>query len=288
MNERDDLGELLRAVYERQAQALESQLDRRLSRVLGVTQQRAARRLLKPALALVGLAAIFGSAWLYDLSQAGDSAGLVVLEAQYDRPKVVLREPGDPVRLTQQIAGVSEQAPTPYFVEPGPTTGVFRSPTEMDIQVGIADDKGNRFLVVDSQIVKRTPEGESSVIRDDLDEPSALAFDSEGHLLVLESGKGRIVRVQAIAGEIKSGSSVSVFAEGFAGSATSREGLSTQMMREEGLESQPRESVWPVYLTVNEAGEIFVGGRAAGGEAVVYKIGRKSFKWWKFYCLYQC
>jgi hypothetical protein len=142
-----------------------------------------------------------------------------------------------------------------------------------------------------SRIVKQTPQGETSVVIEGLDNASSLAFDSDGNLFVLESGKGRILRLEPVEGEIKAGSPVSVLAEGFGSPAVPIEDRAVRMMREEpshlGLELKPEERAEPVYLTVNERGEIFVGGQL-DGEAVVYKIGRRSWKWWKFYCFYQC
>lgn len=290
MSERDDLEELLTETRERHARALEQELDRRMSRLWRAPEHRLERQLLKPALALASVALLFLGAWLYDLSQPGGE-GLIVLDARYERPKVVLREPGDPVRLTQQIAGVPEQEPTLRLVEPGPLTGVFRAPEEMLVPAGLSDSAGNWFFIMDSKIVKVTPEGGSSVIAENLDKPGSLAFDSEGGLLVLESGKGRILRVEPKDDEIQAGSPVSVFAEGFASAA--REPKDIAAMHESKperltLELAPEERVGPVYLAVSKSGEIFVGGRAENGEAVVYKIARKKFKWWKFYCLYRC
>lgn len=290
MSKRDDLEALLKETHERRAQALEQELDRRVSRLWRVPERRFGRRLLKPALALASIALLFLGAWLYDLSRSGEPSTMIVLDTRYERPQIVLREPGDPVRLTQQIAGVPEQEPALRLVEPGPSKEMLRQ-LDIAIPAGIPDGKGNRFLIVDSKIVKITSEDESIVIAENLDKPSSLAFDAAGNLLVLESGKGRILRVEAIAGEIRANSPVSVFAEGFASSAREPEDIAA--MREErserlALELKPEERVEPVYLTVSKTGEIFIGGQASSGEAVVYKIGRKSFKWWKFYCLYRC
>nr|BAL54686.1 hypothetical protein HGMM_F17E10C16 [uncultured Acetothermia bacterium]BAL58328.1 hypothetical protein HGMM_OP1C023 [Candidatus Acetothermum autotrophicum] len=288
MSERDDLEELLKETHERWAQALEQELDRRVSRLWRASER--PRRILKPAFALASIALLFLGAWLYDLSRSGEPSTMIVLDTRYERPQIVLREPGDPVRLTQQIAGVPEQEPALRLVEPGPSKEMLRQ-LDIDIPAGIPDGKGNRFLIVDSKIVKITSEDESIVIAENLDKPSSLAFDAAGNLLVLESGKGRILRVEAIAGEIRANSPVSVFVEGFASSAREPEDIAA--MREERserlvFELKPEERVEPVYLTVSKTGEVFVGGQASSGEAVVYKIGRKSFKWWKFYCLYRC
>lgn len=280
MSERDNLEELLRETRERHARALEQELDRRMSRLWRAPERQLGRQLLKPALVVASVALLFVGAWFYDLSQSGGE-GPIVLDARYERPKVALREPGDPVRLTQQIAGVPEQEPTLRLVEPGPLTGVFRAPEEMLVPAGLSDSAGNWFFIMDSKIVKVTPKGGSSVIAENLDKPGSLAFDSEGGLLVLESGKGRILRIEPKDGEIQLGSPISVFAEGFASAARHDE-----EKFKEGL--QLEEHVGPVYLAVSKSGEIFVGGRAENGETVVYKIERKKFKWWKFYCLYRC
>lgn len=291
MSEYSDLEELLKMAHERRLHALERELDRRMSRLWRAPERQFGRRVLKPALALASLLLIFLGAWLYDLSRSWEASPIMLLDARYERPQVVLREPGDPVRLTQQLAGVPEQEPTLRFEESGPFTGVFRAPAGIVAAAGLADGKGNRFFIMDSRIIKIAPGGESFVIAENLDDPRSLAFDSEGNLLVLESGRGRILRVEPKEGKIKAGSPVSVFAEGFASS--SKELKDIAKMREErsehlALELEPKERVEPVYLAVNKAGEIFVGGQAADGEAVVYKIGRKPFKWWKFYCLYRC
>lgn len=290
-DKRDDLEEMLRATYERRAQALEPQLDRKMSRLWRAPEHRPARRLLKPALALASLAVIFLSAWLYDLSQSS-YAGPIVLDERYERPQLVLKQPGDPVILTQQIAGGQSTEPPERFVEPGPHTGVFR--LEQDIEPVLVDHWGRRFLIgASGQIVKWTVENDEikeEAVLEGLDHPISLAFDRDGNLLVLESGKGRILRMERIEGEIKAESPVLVVAEGFGRSVkTLRDrGESLKMLREEAPSQRDMErSAEPVYLAVSERGEIFVGGRL-DGEAVVYKIGRKSFKWWKFYCLYQC
>ncbi len=291
MNNRDDLEEILKTMYERRAQALMQQLDGRLSRVLKAPEHRPARQLLKPALALVSLAMLWLGAWFYDLSQSG-SVGPVVLDARFEHPQIVLQQPGDPVALTRQIAGLQSAEPSLRLVEPGLNTSVFRFYQE--IEASLSDSWGNRFVLEESgRIAKRTLEDEEikeEIVLEGLDHPNGLAFDRDGSLLVLESGKGRILRVEPVEGEIRVGSPVSVLAEGFGKSVALREDLSERMMRREhrALELGPEESVKPVYLTVSEQGEVFVGGQTETGEAVVYKIERKSFKWWKFYCFYQC
>lgn len=291
MSERDELEELLKRTQEHRLHALEQELDQRLSRLWRAPERQLGRRALKPALALASVALFFLGAWLYDLSQPWEASSFMIFDARYERPQLALRKPGDPVRLTQQAAGVPEQEPEPTmrFIEPGLHTGVFSE--KIAVSASLADEKGNRFFIADSKIVKVTPEDESSVIAENLSAPSSLAFDAEGNLLVVESGRGRVLRVEAVEGEVKAGSPVSVFAEGFARST--RELEDTKAMRESrserlAWELKPEERVWPVYLTVNESGEIFIGGQASSGEAVVYKIERKRFKWWKFYCLYQC
>lgn len=293
MNEQDDLEALLKRTREHRLHALEQELDRRMSRLWRAPERQLPHRLLKPALALAGIAVLSLGAWLYDLSQSGGASPIVLRDARYERPQLVLREPGNPVRLTQQIAGVPEQALPEHLrlVEPGVH---IRFEAERYTAV-VEDQAGNRFLAEESgRIVKRVLQGDEfkeEVVLEGLDHPNGLAFDRDGSLLVLEGGKGRILRVQALEGEITARSQVSVLAEGFGSSVVLREDMSVRMMREEPLrlnmELKPEERVRPVYLTVNERGEIFVGGQW-GGEAVVYKIGRKSFKWWKFYCLYQC
>lgn len=309
MSERDDLEELLQMAHERRLQALEHELDRRMSRRWRAPERQFGRGILKPVLALASVALAFLGAWLYDLSQSWEASSIVLRDARYEHPQLVLKESGDPVRLTQQLAGVPEQEPALRLVEPGLGTGVFRAPTEMLALEGLHDSKGNLFVIVGSkivkiapdkgnffviegpQIIKIAPDEESSVIAENLDDPRSLAFDAEGNLLVVESGRGRILRVEAIAGEVKAGSPISVFAEGFASSA--RESEDIEAMREHRPERldmgrRQEEHIEPVYVTVNKSGEIFVGGRAENGEAVVYKIARKSFKWWRFYCLYRC
>lgn len=288
MSERDDLEKLLQATHERHAQALERELDRRMSRLWRAPERKPIGPLLKPAFALATLALIFLGAWLYDLSQSG-GAGPIVLDERYERPQLVLKQPGDPVALTDQLAG--REAPPLRLIEPGPKTGIFR----VEIYTAVAADQaGNQFLAEKSgRIVKRSfKDGaiQEEVVLEGLDHPNGLAFDRDGSLLVLESGKGRILRVEPVEGEIRAGSPVSVLAEGFGKSVALREDLSERMVREEhllALELAPGERVRPVYLAVSERGEIFVGEQL-DGEAVVYKIGRKSFKWWKFYCLYRC
>lgn len=288
MSERDELEELVRTTQERRAQALEHELDRRMSRLWRAPERRFGRRVLKPALALASLVLIFLGAWLYDLSQSWEASSIVLHDARYERPQLVLRESGDPVRLTRRVAGMPEQEPALLLVEPGLHTGVF-APTEMLALEGLRDSKGDLFVTVGSKIVKIASDEESSVIAENLDDPSSLAFDAEGNLLVVESGRGRILRIEPKEGEVKAGSPVSVFAEGFASSAPEHRDI--EAMREsrlERLDVARTERVRPAYVTVNKAGEIFVGWWAENGEAVVYKIGRKSFKWWKFYCLYRC
>jgi hypothetical protein len=308
MSEHDDLERMLLKVSERRIEALERELDRKLSRLWRVTSQLTPRppslreggpgsawtvRLapstkglrVKIALALAGLAAVFVSAWLYDLSRSDRSAaGLVVLDERFDRPQLVFRGLGDPAVVTRQLAG------HPAFeelklVEPGLNTGVFRF--DGDLVLGVTS-KGNWFRIEGSEIVKRAPTGEESVIVSGLDRPMGLALDPEGNLLVFEGGTGRILRVEAVDGELKPGSPVSVLAV-------------VQLPREERSTEKPEETLksglgfvlqdlvaGPVYLTVNERGEIFVGERTDNGKAVVYKIARKGFQWWKFYCLYRC
>lgn len=284
MSEREDLEELLRAAYEHRAQALECELDRRLSRLWRAPE----RRLLKPALALASVALLFLGAWLYDLSQSG-GAGPIVLDERYERPQLVLKQPGDPVALTDQLAGRAAQAPPLQLIEPKLDTGIFRF--EEGMYTAVADDgAGNQFLAEESgRIVKRSFTDraiQAEVVLEGLDHPNGLAFDRDGSLLVLESGKGRILRVEPVEGEIKAGSPVSVLAEGFSRSVAQD---SERMKQGEhlALELAPEERGKSVYLAVSERGEIFVGEQL-DGEAVVYKIGRKSFKWWKFYCLYRC
>jgi hypothetical protein len=196
----------------------------------------------------------------------------------------VFRGPGDPAVVTRQLAGrpAFEEL---KFVEPGlnairldegPTLGVTST------------SKGNWFRIEGSEIVKRAPTGEESVIVSGLDRPRSLALDPEGNLLLFEGGTGRILRVEAVDGELKPGSPFSVLAV-------------VQLPWEERSTEKPEETLKsglgfvlqdlvaePVYLTVNERGEIFVGERTDNGQAVVYKIARKGFQWWKFYCLYQC
>ncbi len=282
MSEREDLEELLRAAYEHRAQALECKLDRRLSRLWRAPE----RRLLKPALALASVALLFLGAWLYDLSQSG-GAGPIVLDERYERPQLVLKQPGDPVALTDQLAG--REAPPLRLIEPGLNAGIFRFEEGMYTAVA-GDQAGNQFLAEGSgRIVKRSFKDEAiheEVVLEGLDHPNGLAFDRDGSLLVLEGGKGRILRVEPVEGEIKAGSPVSVLAEGFSRSVAQD---SERMKQREhvALELAPGERVKSVYLAVSERGEIFVGEQL-DGEAVVYKIGRKSFKWWKFYCLYRC
>jgi sugar lactone lactonase YvrE len=65
--------------------------------------------------------------------------------------------------------------------------------------------KGNWFRIEGSEIVKRAPTGEESVIVSGLDRPRGLALDPEGNLLVFEGGTGRILRVEAVDGELKPG-----------------------------------------------------------------------------------
>jgi hypothetical protein len=207
-----------------------------------------------------------------------------VLDERFERPQLVFRGPGDPAVVTRQLAGrpAFEEL---KFVEPGPNTGVFRS--NEGLVLGVTS-KGNWFRIEGSEIVKRAPTGEESVIISGLDRPRGLALDPEGNLLVFEGGTGRILRVEAVDGELKPGSPVSVLAV-------------VQLPREERSTEKPEETLksglgfvlqdlvaGPVYLTVNERGEIFVGERTDNGKAVVYKIARKGFQWWKFYCLYQC
>jgi hypothetical protein len=327
MSEHDDLERMLLKVSERRIEALERELDRKLSRLWRVhadlspdltprppsltgkgdqappgpfvlppsaarcpVQTKSGRGgagggVFKIALALAGLAAVFVSAWLYDLSRSDRSAaGLVVLDERFDRPQLVFRGPGDPAVVTRQLAGrpAFEEL---KFVEPGPNTGVFRF--DGDPVLGVTS-KGNWFRIEGSEIVKRAPTGEESVIVSGLDRPMGLALDPEGNLLVFEGGTGRILRVEAVDGELKPGSPVSVLAV-------------VQLPREERSTEKPEETLklglgfmlqdlvaGPVYLTVNERGEIFVGERTDNGKAVVYKIARKGFQWWKFYCLYRC
>ncbi len=113
-------------------------------------------------------------------------------------------------------------------------------------------------------------------------------------VLVLEGGRGRIVRVESVGSEIKSGSPVSVLAEGFGKLSVSAQekieslrDVAAQREERVALELTPKEHMELVYLAVSASGDIFVGGQL-NGEAVVYKIRRKSFKWWKFYCRYRC
>ncbi len=300
MIERDDVEELLRVAQKRHAQALEQELDRRVSRLWRAPERR--KLLMRPALALASIAVLFLGAWLYDLSQSGGTSSIIQLrDARYERPQLVLRGPGDPVRLTQQIAGVPEQAPTEHLrlVEPGLPTGIFQFEETRKYTAIVEDQAGNWFLAEESgRIVKRVIHGEAlqreEVILEGLDRPNGLAFDRDGSLLVLEGGRGRIVRVEPIGGEITSGSPVSVLGEGFGKlSAPAEEEIESlkdvAARREErlALELAPKERMEPVYLAVSASGDIFVGGQL-DGEAVVYKIGRKSFKWWKFYCLYRC
>jgi len=309
MSEHDDLERMLLKVSERRIEALERELDRKLSRLwrvhtdfspdltprppslIGKGELPSPHRggagggVFKIALALAGLAAVFVSAWLYDLSRSDRSAaGLVVLDERFDRPQLVFRGLGDPAVVTRQLAGrpAFEEL---KFVEPGLNTGVFRF--DGDLVLGVTS-KGNWFRIEGSEIVKRAPTGEESVIVSGLDRPRSLALDPEGNLLVFEGGTGRILRVEAVDGELKPGSPVSVLAV-------------VQLPREERSTEKPEETLksglgfvlqdlvaGPVYLTVNERGEIFVGERTDNGKAVVYKIARKGFQWWKFYCLYRC
>jgi hypothetical protein len=286
MSEHDDLERMLLKVSERQIEALERELDRKLSRLWRVPSalSPSTKELrVKIALALAGLAAVFVSAWLYDLSRSDRSAaGLVVLDKRFDRPQLVFKGPGDPAVVTWQLAGrpAFEEL---KFVEPGLNAiRLDEGPT-----LGVTS-KGNWFRIEESEIVKRAPTGEESVIVSGLDRPRGLALDPEGNLLVFEGGTGRILRVEAVDGELKPGSPVSVLAV-------------VQLPREERSTEKPEETLklelgsvlqdlvaGPVYLTVNERGEIFVGERTDNGQAVVYKIARKGFQWWKFYCLYQC
>jgi hypothetical protein len=325
MSEHDDLERMLMKVSERRIEALERELDRKLSRLWRVhadlspdltprppsligkgdqappgpfvlppsaarcpVQTKSGRGgagggVFKIALALAGLAAVFVSAWLYDLSRSDRSAaGLVVLDERFDRPQLVFRGPGDPAVVTRQLAGrpAFEEL---KFVEPG--LNAIR--LDEDPSLGVMS-KGNWFRIEGSEIVKRAPTGEESVIVSGLDRPRSLALDPEGNLLVFEGGTGRILRVEAVDGELKPGSLVSVLAV-------------VQLPREERSTEKPEETLksglgfvlqdlvaGPVYLTVNERGEIFVGERTDNGKAVVYKIARKGFQWWKFYCLYRC
>jgi len=318
MSEHDDLERVLMAASERRVEALERELDRKLSHLWRVHADlspdltprppslkgkgelpspyregagegglgkglggRSAK--VKIALALAGLVAVFGGAWLYDLTQSTQSvAGLVVLDERFERPQLVFKGPGDPVAVARQLAGrPAFEEPKP--AEPGPNTGVFRD--DESPVTGVMRD-GNWFRIKGSEIVKQSPAGEESVIISGLDRPSSLALDPEGNLLVFEGGTGRILRVEARDGELKPRSPVSVLAI----AQLPREERSTEKLEETlklGLVLGDL-IVRPVYLTVNERGEIFVGERASDGEAVVYKIARKGFQWWKFYCLYRC
>jgi hypothetical protein len=288
MSEHDDLERMLLKVSERRIEALERELDRKLSHLWHVPSALSPSTKglrVKIALALAGLAAVFVSAWLYDVSRSDRSAaGLVVLDERFDRPQLVFRGPGDHAVVTRQLAGrpAFEEL---KFVEPGPNTGVFRS--NEGLVLGVTS-KGNWFQIEGSEIVKRAPTGEESVIVSGLDRPRGLALDPEGNLLLFEGGTGRILRVEAVDGELKPGSPFSVLAV-------------VQLPWEERSTEKPEETLKsglgfvlqdlvaePVYLTVNERGEIFVGERTDNGQAIVYKIARKGFQWWKFYCLYQC
>jgi hypothetical protein len=128
MSEHDDLERMLLKVSERRIEALERELDRKLSRLWRVPSALSPSTKglrVKIALALAGLAAVFVSAWLYDLSRSDRSAaGLVVLDERFDRPQLVFRGLGDPAVVTRQLAG------RPAFeelklVEPGLTRECF-------------------------------------------------------------------------------------------------------------------------------------------------------------------
>jgi hypothetical protein len=172
MSEHDDLERMLMKVSERRIEALERELDRKLSRLWRVPSALSPSTKglrVKIALALAGLAAVFVSAWLYDLSRSDRSAaGLVVLDERFDRPQLVFRGPGDPAVVTRQLAGrpAFEEL---KFVEPG--LNAIR--LDEDPSLGVMS-KGNWFRIEGSEIVKRAPTGEESVIVSGLDRQGVL------------------------------------------------------------------------------------------------------------------
>lgn len=141
----------------------------------------------------------------------------------------------------------------------------------------VTDTAGNLYIAQDANsgnLYKISPGGQPMLLLQGLRRPRGLAFDRMGNLYVLESGKGRILRVESVNGAISPSSSISVFALGFSPL------FSVNPVSEDTL--------GPSYLVIDEDGEFFVGDATAQG-TVVYKITSKQpTPWWKFFCWYRC
>ena len=154
-----------------------------------------------------------------------------------------------------------------------PRANLFSS----DYVARVTDTAGNLYIAQDANagnLYKVSPGGQPMLLLQGLQRPRGLAFDRTGNLYVLESGKGRILRVESVNGEISPSSPISVFALGFSPL------FSVNRVSEDAL--------GPSYLVIDEDGEFFVGDATAQG-TVVYKITPKQpTPWWKFFCWYRC
>jgi hypothetical protein len=110
------------------------------------------------------------------------------------------------------------------------------------------------------------PGGRLKPVIEGLSRPRGLAFDQAGNLYIVESGTGRLWRMENLNGTLSPNSS-KVFAENFA--STDRAELSD--------------------LVINGNGDLFVSATMANQASVVYQISTKQpTAWWKFFCWYRC
>jgi hypothetical protein len=156
----------------------------------------------------------------------------------------------------------------------------YSTVTTRSARVEITDERGNVYLVQQTalaDLMQITPDGRQLVLLEGLQYPRALALDRAGNLYVLESGMGRILRVDAVDGEITPFSPIAVFALGFSTL------LGVDRLRKRGVEELD-----PSYMFINELDEIYVGDATPRG-TLVYKISpREPTPWWKFFCWYRC
>jgi hypothetical protein len=144
----------------------------------------------------------------------------------------------------------------------------------------LRDNQANLYLAQDlsaGSIFKITHDGQTVLLRQGLRRPRGLAFDASGNLYILESGLGRILRVEPMNGEITPQSPISVFAYGFSPVATV-----------DRSDPERESELGPSYLLINQSGDLLIGDATAAG-TVIYKISPKQpTPWWKFFCWYRC
>lgn len=131
----------------------------------------------------------------------------------------------------------------------------------------VEDHRNNLYISRESAgaVYKVWPDGRLSPVIEGLSRPRGLAFDRMGNLYILESGTGRVWRIEPVNGELVPQTS-KIFAENFG-------------QRDDSKLSD---------VAISRTDELFVGAATAQG-TVVYKISPKQpTPWWKFFCWYRC